>query len=310
MQTVIGIVLHAGRSSVDVALYTLLPIMVVMMIAMRLLEAAGVLDTLLRILAPLARPFGLTGLGVLAMIQISFVSFVAPLPTLALMEDRGASDRHLATALAAVLAMAPANAVFPLAAFGLRPAPVLTLSLLGGLAAAAATHWAFGRTLSAAAEDISKFEQAALNRPSLLGIINVSGGEAIRIVVNIIPLLLLSLVVVFGLQQVGAVDRLASAASPALARLGIDPALILPAITKYLAGSTALVGVVSELSSHGQITPGVINRGAGFLLHPLDLPGVAILISPGVRLGRNCLPAIAGACVGIGLRTLGTMLLV
>jgi sorbitol-specific phosphotransferase system component IIBC len=38
VESAINIVLHAGRSAVDVALYTLLPIMVVMMIVMRLLE--------------------------------------------------------------------------------------------------------------------------------------------------------------------------------------------------------------------------------------------------------------------------------
>ena len=70
------------------------------------------LDRIVVLLSPLARPFGLSGLGVLAMIQVSFVSFVAPITTLALMEDRGASDRRLAAAFAAVLAMAPANALF------------------------------------------------------------------------------------------------------------------------------------------------------------------------------------------------------
>jgi sorbitol-specific phosphotransferase system component IIBC len=71
VESAINIVLHAGRSAVDVALYTLRPIMVVMMIVMRLLEACGVLDKPMTWLAPVARPFGLTGLSVLAMIQIS-----------------------------------------------------------------------------------------------------------------------------------------------------------------------------------------------------------------------------------------------
>jgi spore maturation protein SpmB len=309
METVIDVVLHAGRSAVDVALYTLLPIMVVMMILMRVLEASGIIDKVVARLTPLVRPFGLTGLGVLAMIQISFISFVAPLPTLALMEDRGVSDRHLAAAFAAVLAMAPANAVFPLAAFGLRPGPVLALSALGGLCAAAATYWIFGLRLSASVQKITEFEMEALDRPSLLKIINVSGGEAIQIVINIIPLLLLSLVVVFGLQQSGAIAALAALLTPVLRRLDIDQALLLPTITKYLAGSTALVGVVSEMSKQGQITPSAINNSAGFLLHPLDVPGVAILVSAGVRLGRTCLPAIGGACVGIALRAAGAMLL-
>jgi spore maturation protein SpmB len=73
----IDVLLHAGRSAVDVALYTLLPIMVLMIIVMRALEARGALDKIVALLTPVVRPFGLTGLGVLAMIQINFVSFVA-----------------------------------------------------------------------------------------------------------------------------------------------------------------------------------------------------------------------------------------
>jgi spore maturation protein SpmB len=133
MNLAIDVLLHAGRSAVDVALYTLLPIMVLMMIVMRALEASGALDKIVALLTPVVRPFGLTGLGALAMIQISLVSFVAPITTLALMEDRGSSDRRLAAVFAAVLAMAPANALFPLATFGLHPGIALGLSAIGGL---------------------------------------------------------------------------------------------------------------------------------------------------------------------------------
>jgi hypothetical protein len=96
MNLAIDVLLHAGRSAVDVALYTLLPIMVLMMIVMRAPEASGALDKIVALLTPVVRPFGLTGLGVLAMIQ---VSFVASITTLALMEDRVLSDRRLAAAL-------------------------------------------------------------------------------------------------------------------------------------------------------------------------------------------------------------------
>jgi spore maturation protein SpmB len=69
MNLAIDDVLHAGRSAVDVALYTLLPIMVLMMIVMRALEASGALEKIVALLKPFVRPFGLTGLGVPAMIQ-------------------------------------------------------------------------------------------------------------------------------------------------------------------------------------------------------------------------------------------------
>ena len=67
MEGVIEVVLHAGRDAVDVSLYTLLPIMVVMMILLRLLEASGILDRVIRLVSPAAKPFGLTGIAVLAM---------------------------------------------------------------------------------------------------------------------------------------------------------------------------------------------------------------------------------------------------
>jgi spore maturation protein SpmB len=303
MNATIDVVLHAGRSAVEVALCTLLPIMVLMMITMRVLEATGILDRIIALLTPIVRPFGLTGLGVLAMIQISFVSFVAPLTTLALMENRGASDRRLAAAFAAILAMAPANALFPLAAYGLRPGPVLGISALGGLAAAVLTYWVFGRRLAGEPLPISTIEEEVLKQPSMLNIINVSGREAIQIVVNIIPMLLLSLAFVFALERAGAIDALVRLLSPALGRFGVDAALVLPTVTKYLAGSTALVGVVHEVAQRAPLTASSINESAGFLLHPLDLPGVAIFISASKRLGSVCVPALAGALVGIALRT-------
>jgi spore maturation protein SpmB len=306
MESLIEIVLHAGHGAVDVSLYTLLPIMVVMMILLRTVEVTGVLDWFIGILAPIVRPFGLTGMGVLAMFQISFVSFVAPLPTLALLEARGTSDRQLSATLAAVLAMAPANALFPLAVMGLKVGTTLALSALGGVVAASCTYWIFGRRLSTVTHEPTFFERDAASKPSsLLKIINVSGAEAVQIVINIIPMLLVSLVVVTALRQAGAIEWLETLLTPALSRLNIDPGFTLPGLTKYLAGSTALVGVVHDMAAQQDLPPAVMSTGgAGFLLHPLDLPGVAILLSAGSRIGKNAMPAIAGACVGIALRTM------
>ena len=55
---VISIIMAAGKSSVDVALYTLLPIMVIMLIIMKYLEVRGILDVIVRWVAPLLKPFG------------------------------------------------------------------------------------------------------------------------------------------------------------------------------------------------------------------------------------------------------------
>lgn len=50
---IIGIIMSAGKASVDVALYTLIPVMVVMLIIMKYLEQKGVLDAVVRIMSPL-----------------------------------------------------------------------------------------------------------------------------------------------------------------------------------------------------------------------------------------------------------------
>jgi spore maturation protein SpmB len=108
MELLTEIILRAGRSAVELAFFILLPVMVVMLSLMRLLEAKGILDWLVARLAPLLLPLGLTGLSIFALLQISFVSFAAPIATLAMMDQRGASDRHLAATLAMVLATAQA----------------------------------------------------------------------------------------------------------------------------------------------------------------------------------------------------------
>ncbi len=125
------IILPAGRSAIELSLFVLLPVMVVMLAIMRLLEAWGALDWLVARLAPALRPFGLTGLGVFAALQVALVNFAAPVATLTVMEQRGVSDRHIAAAFAMVLAMAQANVVFPLAVMGLHAGTVMAVSLAG-----------------------------------------------------------------------------------------------------------------------------------------------------------------------------------
>jgi spore maturation protein SpmB len=298
----IDIILHAGRSALDIALYTLLPIMVVLMIVIRILEAYGVLDKLVTWLAPITRPFGLPGLGAIALLQGSLISFIAPLPTMRLMETRGLSTRHLGATLAGVLAIAPANATFPLATLGLPIGLTLATSTVGGLAAAASTYWIFGRGLSIERHEPEAVVSSLAKRPSLLSLINTSGGEAIQLIFAIIPMLLLSLVVVFGLQAVGAIGWLVIALGPGLSIAGIDEMFVLPAITKFLAGNTALVGLIHEAAEQPGFNPGLLWKGAGFLIHPLDLPGIAVLTSSGPRLMSTLWPALAGAAIGIILR--------
>ncbi len=307
MDILIDIILKAGRSAVELSLFVLLPVMVVMLSLMRLLEARGALDWFVARLAPLLRPFGLTGLGVFAALQINFVSFAAPLATLTMMEQRGTSDRHLAATLAMVFAMAQANVVFPMLTMGLQFGTTLIFSLLGGLAAAAATYYLFGRGLSATEATLDETLQhpVAANAKGVLDVINRAGAEAFKIAVGAIPMLVLSLVAVTALKRFGAIDLITQTLNPLLVLVHIDPVLILPSLTKYLAGGTAMLGVMDEMRRAGQVSVALLNASAGFLISPLDLVGVAILISAGRRVAAVWRPAALGAGVGIALRTIG-----
>ncbi len=306
----IDIILPAGRAAIDLALFVLLPVMVVMLSLMRLLEAKGLLDWLVARLSGIIHPFGLTGLGLFAALQIQFVSFAAPVATLTMMEQRGTSDRHLAATLAMVFAMAQANTSLPLAALGLRLGPTLLFSLLGGLVAAAVAYHGFGRRLSSEEHltDDTLHHPTAEGTKGVLDVINRAGAEAFKITIGAIPLLVLSLVVVTALRQVGAVDALTHALTPLLGVLGIDPALVLPTVVKYLAGGTAMLGTVDELLRQGHFTTALLNQSAGFLINPLDLPGIAVLVSAGRRVAGVWKPAALGAVVGIAVRTLGHVL--
>ncbi len=311
MDILIDIILKAGRSAVELSLFVLLPVMVVMLSLMRLLEARGALDWLVGRVSPLLRPFGLTGLGVFAALQINFVSFAAPMATLTMMEQRGTSDRHLAATLAMVFAMAQANPAFPMLTMGLQFGPLLIFSLLGGLTAAAATYYVFGRHLSAAEATLDEtlHHPVADNAKGVLDVINRAGAEAFKIAVGAIPMLVLSLVAVTALKKFGAIDALTLLIAPLLQVVGIDPILILPTLTKYLAGGTAMMGVMDDMRRAGQVSLELLNASAGFLISPFDLPGVAVLISAGRRVAAVWKPAAIGACVGILLRTLGHALL-
>lgn len=310
MEILIEIILKAGRSAVELALFVLLPVMVVMLALMRLLEARGVLDWLVVRLAPVLKPVGLTGLGVFAALQINFVSFAAPMATLAMMDQRGASDRHIAATLAMVFAMSQANAALPMMTMGLDIGLTLAWSLIGGLVAAAATYYLFGRSLSAEEGrlDESLNHPVADNAKGVLDVINRAGAEAFKLAVGAIPMLVLSLVIVTALRTSGAIDALTQLLAPLLAALAIDSALILPTLTKYIAGGTAMMGVMDEMRRAGQISADLLNASAGFLISPFDLPGVAVLISAGRRVAAVWKPAALGACVGIAVRTFGHIL--
>jgi hypothetical protein len=142
------------------------------------------------------------------------VSFAAPVATLAMMDQRGASSRHLAATLAMVMAMAQANVSMPMAAMGLQFGPLLAWSVVGGLSPRRPPT-----TSSAAAVAAEHTVDETLHHPvaesakGMLDVINRAGAEAFKIAVGAMPMLVLSLTVVLALRRLGALD-----ASPSCSR--------------------------------------------------------------------------------------------
>jgi hypothetical protein len=103
---------------------------------------------------------------------------------------------------------------------------VLGWSLVGGLAAAAATYYGFGRKLSASERPVDEtlHHPVAESAKGVLDVINRAGAEAFKIAVGAIPMLVLSLTVVLALRRLGALDALTALLSPLLLSIGADPA--------------------------------------------------------------------------------------
>ncbi|WP_434639955.1 nucleoside recognition domain-containing protein [Klebsiella sp. I138] len=301
----IGIIMSAGKSSVDVALYTLLPIMVVMLMIMKYLEVRGILDVIVRWVAPLLKPFGLSGMSAFALIQINFVSFAAPLATLAIMDKRGVSDRQMAATLAMVFAMGQGNVFYPLTPFGLHWMASIAISIIGGLCAAAVTWHVTGRRLSvvenARAEALPNAEQ---NSQGVIAVINNAGADAIRLALGAVPMLILSLTIVGVMQAAGLIEMLQHLLMPLLQWLHIPANFVLPALVKCLAGGTAYFGVISELVQQGKVTVSQLNASAGLLVQTFDLPGIGIFLGISSRFVRLFRFAASGAIAGILVRTI------
>lgn len=305
MGEIAELILAAGRSGIELALFVLLPVMIVMLTVMRLLEAWGLLGWVVRGVSPLLRPFGIPGLGVFAMIQILLVSFAAPVATLAMMDRNGVSPRHIAATLAMVLSLAQANVVFPMAAVGLDVWSCLLISLACGILAAALTYYGFGRRLSAAEETADRTDSGDDQGPvGLLGIISRAGRDAFDISLGALPMLVLALVVVYVLRAVGVIEALEGALAPLFTHLGLPSAALLPVISKFIAGGTAMMGISVDYIHQGLISVEAFNRLAGFLIHPFDLAGVAVLASAGRRVAAVIRPALLGAIVAILARAL------
>ncbi|WP_135076927.1 nucleoside recognition domain-containing protein [Terasakiella sp. SH-1] len=299
------IILHAGRAGVELALFVLLPVMIVMLSFMRLLEAKGILDKLVDLVAPLLRPFGLPGLGVFAMIQVLFVSFAAPMATLAMMDRGGSPRRHIAATLAMVLGMAQANVVFPMAALGLNAPVTMGISALCGLIGAAFTYHIFAKNLPDRDDEneMTVKHKDADGPKGILDVINKAGAEALKITVGAIPMLVLALVFVALMRASGFMGLLEDLLTPALNQLDLPGSFIMAAITKVIAGGTAMMGVMKDFLDQDLMSIDEFNRLAGFLISPYDVAGIAVLISAGPRVAEVLKPALLGGAIAIALRT-------
>jgi spore maturation protein SpmB len=300
----VKIILVSGKSGLDLALYVLLPVLVVMMAIMKVVENRGILARIAHILQPLLRFFGVPGAGAFAMLQLLFISFAAPVATFAIMEKDGTARRRIAATLAMVFTMSQANVVFPMAAMGLDVTVILITSIIGGLTAAALTYYIFGRTIEDNMVQDAHFIYTNQDgkKSTTLNLLILGGQEAVQVITGAIPILILSIVLVNVFKEIGVIDFLQSVLTPLFTMIGFPPVSVLPLVTKYLAGGTAMMGVTLNLLKEGAITTVELNRMAGFLTNPCDIVGVAVLISAGARCSSVVRPAVTGAFVGIVIR--------
>lgn len=304
MEFIISIILDSGRTALDMAIYVLMPIMVVMLALMKLLDAKGILSRVANFLAPVSGIFGVPGIGVFAMVKLLFVSFAAPIATLNIMDQNGTTKRHIAATVAMLLVMSQANVVFPLAVVGLNVGVIFATSIIGGLCAAAITYYLVFPKPSIESESEPKTELAVItsHNKSMVQILSEGGGEGIRLVIGMIPLLILALCVVNLLKVVGAIAFISPIVAPLLSLAGLPDAVVLPLVTKFIAGGTAFVGVTLDMMNQGQISIQELNRLAGIAINPFDVVGFTLLMAAGPRVQEIAKPAFIGAIIGVTIR--------
>ncbi|MBX5047925.1 hypothetical protein [Rhizobium lentis] len=303
MTILINAVLDAGRSAVDIAVFTFLPLMIVTFSLMRYLEGISTLRRIAGKANPLFRLFGLDGFGALAIIQLSLVSSAAPVSALSLMAHKRTSERFIAAAFAAVLAAAPANASFPLASLGVDPGLIVVNGICGALVASTLACWMVGRRSVTGICSCHRADDHVAVRLDLLTAINRGGADAIRVISAILPVLVISLAMVRLIQGTGALSAFTSVAQPVLQLFGVSQQNVLFFLTKCLAGSSAAVALLLDLHKELSLAPEKIIDGSALLLNPLDLPGLSILIASVPALRPVAGIAVVSALVGIVVRT-------
>lgn len=305
MELLISMMLEAGKSGLNMALYILLPIMVIMLALMKLLDAKGVLTWLCNKVAPLSTLFGIPGLGVFAALKLTFVSFAAPIASLSIMDSQRFNKRHIAATLAMVFTMSQGNATFPMLALGLNLPVLLISSVVGGLASAAFTYFILTKHLDQTTDESSNETISAPTQSrskTVVEILGEGGQEGMKIAFNMIPMLILALFLVRVLQEIGFIDLLTSVLGPVLALIHLPETAVLPLVTKYIAGGTAYMGIMFDMIQAGSISVREMNMMAGFATNPFDVAGLAIFAAAGKRISSVIRYAAYGCLLGIIIR--------
>lgn len=307
MDTIVRIFLESGRSAVELALYTVLPIMVVLTVLMRLLKILKVLPAIEKFLARPLRIIGLPGPAFFAALQLLFVSFAAPLETLKRLELGNTPSRQLASTLAIVLSMAQGNATFPLIVDGLS-LWIIPISILGGVVASASTYYLFARSREGVMTTQEFFDSGEQKKDAVTELFD-AGNEGVKISFQAIPFLLLGIGMMNVLGELGAMSILQESLAGLLERVALPDVASIPIVTKYLAGGTAMMGVAHNLILEGALSACELNRMAGLTMNPCDFVGVPLLMTAGRRVRSVLIPALMGAGVGILFRGLFHLIL-
>ncbi len=305
MTILITAILDAGRSAVDIAIFTFLPLMIVTFSLMRYVEDMSALQWLAVRANPICKAFGLDGLGALAVMQLSLVSSAAPIAALLLMARKNVSDRFLTAAFAGVLAAAPANASLPLATIGIDPALIILNGVCGALVASTFAYWIVGRrfpsptSIGTGDDDVDNYGEGRLD---LLSAINRGGADAIKVISAVLPVLVIALALVKLIQSAGAISALTSMGGRSLQMLGLSQQDVLLFATKCLAGSSAAVALLFDLRKEFPLQDKQIMDSSALLVNALDLPGLSMLIASVPRLRSVAAAAVVSALVGIAVR--------
>lgn len=302
MEQLVSMMLEAGKSGLDMALYILLPIMVIMLAFMKLLDTKGVLTWLCNKVAPFSHTFGIPGIGVFAALKLTFISFAAPMASLSLMDSKRFNKRHIAATLAMIFTMSQGNATFPMLALGLNLPVLLISSLVGGLLSATFTYYLMTKNLptdefTTAEDAVSETDEKQTK--TVMQILSDGGMEGMKIALNMIPMLILALFLVNVLEALHIIDLLTTLLGPALALIHLPESAVLPLVTKYIAGGTAYMGIMFDLVNQGTISAREMNMMAGFATNPFDVAGVALFAATGQRVAAVVRYACYGCLLGI-----------